>query len=89
MENSKIKSRIYQASLEQTDNLSDQMILITAVDPTPDDYRDGRRVRYLLRATPELRESLFLGKWAVVYFRGQVEGKEFVMEEFVRQEEWK
>jgi hypothetical protein len=89
MDNDRTASRVYEAQLELSSNQPDQMILISAVDATADDVRGGRRVRYLLRATPELREQLFMGKWVVVYFRGRIVGNEVVMDEFVRREDWK
>jgi hypothetical protein len=89
MDNSRTESRVYEAQLELSGNQPDQMILISAVDASADDIRGGRRVRYLLQATPDLREQLFMGKWVVVYFRGQIVGNEVVMEEFVRMEDWK
>jgi hypothetical protein len=54
-----------------------------------DEKQPMERPTYFLPATPNLRESLFQGRFIKVYFRGKMQpGLAPLVEEFVRQDEW-
>lgn len=51
-------------------------------------YNDDRSAEYLMPATPEAHEKMFMGKFVRIFFLGYIKNGEMVIEKFIRRNQW-